>query len=294
MRELVSLSIASATGALQSGDPVGALEWLGNVPIDQEQPLRSQIHYALGKRALSRGDWREARDEFGHAASVAPAPAAQMRVGLLRNRARLIPDSSWATLRAAVDTPDRLPQGGMPPLTSIWACGAYYSRHKRGAPWSRFVRLAKNPVRDNEERSALVTLATGFMCRYILEEATLLGEVDAVVPVPADPERYSQRGMSLPDELARAIESQLVVPEVRGALRHTKISTELRGLSWSERRRAVRELLEVGDYDPERWPSVLVVDDVITSGATMQECARLLLSAGAQSVHGIALAHTEG
>ena len=139
-----------------------------------------------------------------------------------------------------------------------------------------------------------MTLATGFMCRYILEEATLLDEVDAVVPVPADPERYSQRGMSLPDELARGIQNQLTVPEVRGALRHTKISTELRGLSWSERRRAVRELLEVGDYDPERWPSVLVVDDVITSGATMQECARLLLAAGAQSVHGIALAHTEG
>ena len=294
MRELVSLSVASATDALQNGDPVGAFEWLANVPIDQEQPLRSQIHYALGKRALSRGDWLEARDEFRHATSLAPAPAAEMRVGLLGNRSRLLADSTWATLKGAVDAPDRLPQGGIAPLASIWACGAYYSRSKRGAPWSRFVRLAKNPARDNEERSALLTLATGFMCRYILEEATLLGEVDAVVPVPADPERYSRRGMSLPDELARAIQSQLAVPEVRGALRHTEISTELRGLSWSERRRAVRELLEVGDYDPQRWPSVLVVDDVITSGATMQECARLLLSAGAQSVHGITLAHTEG
>ena len=47
-------------------------------------------------------------------------------------------------------------------------------------------------------------LATGFMCRYILEETTILEEVDAVVPVPADPLRYSQRGMSLPDDLARS------------------------------------------------------------------------------------------
>ena len=294
MRELISLSVARASDALQNGDPIAALEWLANVPDDQEQPLRSQVHYALGKRGLSGRRWLEAQNEFSEASRLAPAPAAEMRVGLIRKRSPILSDSTWSTLKASVDAPDRLPQGGMAPLASIWACGAYYSRRNRGAPWSRFVRLAKEPVRDDEERSALTNLATGFMCRYILEETTILEEVDAVVPVPADPLRYSQRGMSLPDDLASAIQSQLAVPEVRKALRHTEISAELRGLSWSERRRAVRELLEVGVYDPERWPSVLVVDDVITSGATMRECARLLLSAGAESVHGVSLAHTEG
>ena len=50
MRELISLSVASASDALQNGDPTAALEWLANVPDDQAQPLRSQVHYALGKR----------------------------------------------------------------------------------------------------------------------------------------------------------------------------------------------------------------------------------------------------
>ena len=143
MQQLVSLSVASARDALQNGDPIGAIEWLANVPSDQERPLRSRVHYALGKRALSLGRWVEAQDHFGYATKLGPTSAAEMRVGLLRRRSPLLSDSRWATLKAAVDAPDRLPEGGMAPLASIWACGAYYSRRNRGSPWSRFVSARK-------------------------------------------------------------------------------------------------------------------------------------------------------
>ncbi|MXX18164.1 MAG: ComF family protein [Dehalococcoidia bacterium] len=294
MRELISLSVANAWDAMRNEDPVGAFEWLANVPEGDEEILRSQVHYALGKRAMSEGRWPVAEEQFGQASRLASMPTAQVRVGLLRKRSPLLSSATWMKLRTTVDPPDRLPHDGAAPLASIWACGAYYAWHKRGAPWSRFVRMAKKPSDDHEDRAALTKLGAGFMCRYILEETPLLREVDAVVPVPADPQRYSERLFSLPDELASAIQSQLAVPQVRKALRHTGTGVELRGLSWSERRRAVRELLEIGEYDSERWPSVLVVDDVITSGATMKECARLLLAGGAKAVHGVALAHTEG
>jgi predicted amidophosphoribosyltransferase len=77
------------------------------------------------------------------------------------------------------------------------------------------------------------------------------------------------------------------------ALIKTK-SIEFRGLSWRERRRAVRDSMEVRDVTLLRTRAVLLVDDVTTSGGTLCEAARLLLAAGASDVHAITLCHAEG
>ena len=68
---------------------------------------------------------------------------------------------------------------------------------------------------------------------------------------------------------------------------------ELRGLSWRERRIAIRGGIAPGDLGIARGRTVFLVDDVVTSGATMREGAQTLLSAGASHVLGNAISHTE-
>ena len=95
------------------------------------------------------------------------------------------------------------------------------------------MREAKNPPRDEEESRIILKAACGFLCRYIVADTPLLRHADAVVAIPPDPERYARRGMSLPDNLAMAVERPLAIPWPMEALVRTK-SVELRELSWPE------------------------------------------------------------
>ena len=181
-----------------------------------------------------------------------------------------------------------------PLVSGVWACGAYHSRGRgRGLPWSHLLREAKNPPSDEAQRRAILKLACGYLCRYILEVTGVLRHADVVVAVPPDPGRYVERAMSLPDEVAIAIEQQLALPRSPEALVKRK-SVELRGLSWGDRRRMVAGSMAARDVKPVRGRCVLVVDDVMTSGATLSEAARVLRDAGARDVHGVVLCHTEG
>ncbi|MBV9925681.1 MAG: ComF family protein [Acidobacteria bacterium] len=208
-----------------------------------------------------------------------------------------INDATWRSVRAGVDPAARLRNNTLSPLiTEVWACGAYYSRGTfSGRPWSRMLRSAKHPPEADDERAAVISVVTGFFCRFILEHTSLLSQIDAVVSIPANPARYNARRMSLPDELARAVERQLTVPFVFTALTYKAgAELDLRGLSRAERYRAVRGSMGAGDLGLAAGRKVLVVDDVITSGATLSEAARLLRDAGVSDVYGMTICHTEG
>src|SRR5437667_245179 len=119
---------------------------------------------------------------------------------------------------------------------------------KSGSSWSQLLRLAKNPSSDGEDHRAAVHLATGFFCRFILEKTSLLSKIDIVAAVPANPQRYSARMMSLPDKLAGAVEQQLGVPVIFSALTYkASADLELRGLGWFERHQAVKGSMGTGD-----------------------------------------------
>ena len=98
---------------------------------------------------------------------------------------------------------------------------------------------------------------------------------------------------SLPDELARRVERSLCLPLQPDILRSTSKEVQLRKLSWPERRRAVRGAMGVRRHDALPGRAVLVVDDIVTSGATLSEAGRLLRTSGVTRVFAVTLAHSE-
>ena len=93
--------------------------------------------------------------------------------------------------------------------------------------------------------------------------------------------RFNQSGA-----LARTIERQTGVPVAPDALRRVRPTQQQVGLTKSERARNVQGAFKVA---PEKRAivegrHVIVVDDVLTSGATLDACARALLRAGARQV----------
>jgi predicted amidophosphoribosyltransferase len=111
-------------------------------------------------------------------------------------------------------------------------------------------------------------------------------EVDVVTFVPGDPERALERGRVAPAALAVALSVAWAIPAA-DLLRRTRSLERQRGLGLAERRRNVRGSVAARAEVPRR---VCVLDDVYTSGATVNECASALRRAGARHVEVVTLA----
>lgn len=113
---------------------------------------------------------------------------------------------------------------------------------------------------------------------------------DCVVPVPPS---STARGYNVPELMARPIAKALALPLESTALRRTRAGKHQVGLPFDERLANVAGAFRVTDMEAVEGRRVLLVDDVITTGATVAACTQALLDAGAQSVFAVALATVE-
>lgn len=113
---------------------------------------------------------------------------------------------------------------------------------------------------------------------------------DCVVPVPAS---NRVRGYNVPERMGRSLARALAVPLEPALLTRIHAARRQEGLSLDERLANVAGAFGVPDPEQVEGKRILLVDDVITTGATAAACAQALLAAGAQSVFAVALATVE-
>lgn len=107
--------------------------------------------------------------------------------------------------------------------------------------------------------------------------------------VPMDRRRLRRRGYNQALELARPLARALQLPLLPQLLVRTRATAPQTGLAAAVRRRNLRAAFAV--QNPGRLPThVIIVDDVMTTGATLHECARVLRRAGVERVDAWALA----
>ena len=131
------------------------------------------------------------------------------------------------------------------------------------------------------------TELSGLLATWIGRAAAdLIDEAEAIVPVPLHPWKLFRRRYNQAAELARPLARRAGLHYWPGALKRKRAGESQAGKSGAGRRRNV-----AGAYaSPPGWDKrlkdrrILLVDDVMTTGATADACARALLRAGAKAV----------
>jgi ComF family protein len=112
-------------------------------------------------------------------------------------------------------------------------------------------------------------------------------DFDCILPVPLGPLREKKRGYNQSVLLAEALSFKTKIPVNTKCLIRCRETKSQVGLSQDERRQNVNRAFSASSVTAIK---VLLVDDVCTTGATLQSCAETLRSAGAESVAGFTLA----
>jgi len=114
--------------------------------------------------------------------------------------------------------------------------------------------------------------------------------VDLIVPVPLHVRRLRQRGFNQALLLAKELSKRTGIRYGQRVLRKVKDTPFQSTLKGTERRKNIKGAFHVNNTEEARGKSILLVDDVCTTGATVNECARTLLNGGAERVVALTLA----
>ncbi|GIV14938.1 MAG: amidophosphoribosyltransferase [Armatimonadota bacterium] len=118
-----------------------------------------------------------------------------------------------------------------------------------------------------------------------------LRAADVVVPVPIHRQRERERGFNQSALLAREFCRSTGLPLLQDVLERTVYRQPQVGLDAAERRENVKDAFRVTQPQAVAGKSVLLIDDVWTTGSTLNEAARALLTAGAERVFAYTVAH---
>ncbi len=115
--------------------------------------------------------------------------------------------------------------------------------------------------------------------------------LDLLIPVPLHPRRLRERGFNQALLLAEALSRRTGIPVLKTILKKKKPTLPQVNLSGAEREKGLKGAFHVTEEEKLSGKSVLLIDDVYTTGATVNECSKGLLRGGAERVDVLTLAH---
>ncbi len=158
--------------------------------------------------------------------------------------------------------------------------------HYRGA-----VRRAIHRCKYEHRPTGAPALAELLVHGWYTPLTAPLRAADAVIPVPIHPGRERERGFNQSALIASHFCRRIGMEYLKGALERTVYRQPQVGLDVAQRRQNVAGAFQVVNPSTVAGRSVLLIDDVWTTGSTLNEAALALLSAGASRVFAYTVAH---
>ena len=146
-------------------------------------------------------------------------------------------------------------------------------------------------IKYNNKREYLDFYGTALAARYGRTIRRM--HADALVPVPIHATRKKTRGFNQAELLARVIGKKLELPVLPEILVRNKKTLPQKDLSAAERLKNLSGAFAAGEI-PDGIRSVILVDDIYTTGSTIEACARALRAAGVERVYFVVICMTGG
>jgi len=132
-------------------------------------------------------------------------------------------------------------------------------------------------------------IMSSFMADFSYPDIDLT-DYSLIIPVPLHIKRLRERGFNQSLILARAVGKKRKIPVDFSMLKRHKFTITQTGLNKHERKQNIKGAFEISDKKKIHGKNVILVDDVYTTGATVNECAKTLLQEGAQKISVLTLA----
>ena len=124
---------------------------------------------------------------------------------------------------------------------------------------------------------AEVGIKLGNLYGKVLKKAPLYASIDVIIPVPLHPKKELKRGYNQSDMFAKGLSEAMEVEWKRNVLIRTKMTETQTQKSRLERLENVQNVFSVKNASSLEGKHVLIVDDVLTTGATLEACTMKIL-----------------
>jgi len=142
------------------------------------------------------------------------------------------------------------------------------------------------------QKTQLRRLFTETMISYIKEYTLDMGQFDAIVPIPLSATRLRERGYNQARLLAEELAREFSIPLVENHLRRVRHTGPQSFLDEKQRWTNIKGAFTIRKLKNFERKNILLIDDLLTTGATASEAARVLKNAGAGTVGVLTLAIT--
>jgi DNA processing protein len=256
----------------------------------QHSPNKNDIalvYYEMFKEEFSRFNYDKASAHIDHAIELEPHNE------LYVERRNLYKKRSISRLIHIEDAEKKLleqPIIAEPSLSSIvesCSMGVYKWLHdpdRAYHKWSELISDFKNGDHDLSLRFGQL------LGDYVVKRTNLLKKCDIIVPVASDPKRSAKRGFEITQVLAQET-SKILAMQVSGSYLERNASDHAKNLRKEELVNSY--FSKPGKSKQIRDKSVLLIDDICTTGRTLNVCAKILLDGGARAVYSVVLARAE-
>lgn len=167
------------------------------------------------------------------------------------------------------------------------------SRHERtfeyGMALINYDETAKRSmaqVKYHNKREYLDFYAEAIVRRY--GRRILRISPDALIPVPVHPSKMRMRGYNqaeiLAEKISKRLETEVQIPVFTGILKRNRKTAPQKNLSPEERFKNLKQAFTAADV-PQNIHTVLLIDDIYTTGSTIEACTQALKKSGIENVY---------
>lgn len=118
-------------------------------------------------------------------------------------------------------------------------------------------------------------------------------DIDLLIPIPLHKSRRRKRGFNQAELIAKGLGRELEIPVSANYLLRTRKTSPQKELNDQERKNNLKNAFQVVNYDV-KFKKVLLIDDIYTTGSTIDAAASVLLESGAEKVYFLSISIGRG